>query len=263
MATYMADFYQVYYLNGLLAGALTESGQAGYVGAFPIPEVKRHLNAFALGMREVNPEATVRVNWINAWFDPARAAEATEALIAQGADVLAFTEDTPTVIQTAASQGLPSFAHYSPMLEFAPDLVVSGQLVHWETIYRDFLQKVHDGTYTNENLEDVDYWWLLAEGAVEVGAEPGVPINPAFEERLQEVTLDHPEFGEISVYDLFNRRLEQMSQNPVQFDPFTGPLEDRNGNLVVQENETLSVGELVSMEWAAPGVLGDWPNEPQ
>ncbi|HEY7494946.1 MAG TPA: BMP family ABC transporter substrate-binding protein, partial [Candidatus Tectomicrobia bacterium] len=53
MATYMADFYQLYYLNGLMAGALTKSGKVGYVGAFPIPEVKRHIAAFAIGLREV------------------------------------------------------------------------------------------------------------------------------------------------------------------------------------------------------------------
>ncbi|MFN3309488.1 MAG: BMP family ABC transporter substrate-binding protein, partial [Anaerolineales bacterium] len=41
MATMMADFYQIYYLNGLMAGALTKSGKVGYVGAHPIPEVVR------------------------------------------------------------------------------------------------------------------------------------------------------------------------------------------------------------------------------
>ncbi len=262
MATYMADFYQVYYLNGLLAGALTDTNKAGYVGAFPIPEVKRHLGAFALGMREVNPEATVQPIWINAWFDPARAAEATQALIAEGADVFAFTEDTPTVIQVAAQQGLPSFAHYSPMLEYAPDEVVSGQLVDWSKIYIDFLQKVHDGVYTTENLENVDYWWLLPEDAVEVGASFDVTINPAFEDELKAAVIDHPEFGEISVYDLFYERLEQMSAAPVAFDPFTGPLEDRKGNVVVPEGQTMTQAELTTMEWAAPGVVGSWPNEP-
>ncbi|MFX9877891.1 BMP family ABC transporter substrate-binding protein, partial [Acinetobacter baumannii] len=85
--------YQVYYLNGLAAGALSKTGKVGYVAAFPIPEVKRHINAFALGVRAVNPKAQVLVRWINAWYDPAKAREATEALLAQGADVFAFTED--------------------------------------------------------------------------------------------------------------------------------------------------------------------------
>ncbi len=138
MATYHADFYQIYYLNGLIAGALSKSGRIGYVGAFPIPEVKRHISAFAIGAREVNPKAEVYVRWINAWVNPAAAKEAAEALIADGADVFAFTEDTPTVIQVAAKHQLPSFAHYSPMYQFAPEYVVSDQLVHWDKIYLDF-----------------------------------------------------------------------------------------------------------------------------
>ena len=95
LMTYEEDFSELYYLCGIIAGALSKSGKGGYVGAFPIPEVKRHIGAYALGMREVNPNATVQVNWINSWFDPAKATEATNALIAQGSDVFAFTEDSP------------------------------------------------------------------------------------------------------------------------------------------------------------------------
>src|SRR3954469_7369464 len=92
LATFMADFYQVYYLNGLMAGALTKTGKVGYVAAFPIPELKRHISAFALGVRAVNPKATVNVKWINAWVSPVKAREAAEALMAEGNDLLAFTE---------------------------------------------------------------------------------------------------------------------------------------------------------------------------
>lgn len=259
--TFMADFYQVYYLNGLVAGALSESGELGYVAAFPIPEVKRHINAFAIGAREVNPEARVDVRWLYSWFDPAGAKEATEALMSGGADVFAFTEDTPTVIQTAAAEGYPSYSHYASMLEFSPDTVVSGQLVHWETILIDFIEGVLAGEYTSENLQDLDYFWLLAENAVEMGADPGMPINPAFEEQLKGESIDHPDFGEISVWDLVFRRLEQMSQDPVDFDPFQGPTTDRQGNVIYEEGERPTLGELLSMQWAAEGVEGPWEGE--
>ena len=53
VGTYFAEFYQLYYLNGLMAGALTQTGKAGYVAAHPIPEVIRHINAFAIGFAEV------------------------------------------------------------------------------------------------------------------------------------------------------------------------------------------------------------------
>jgi simple sugar transport system substrate-binding protein len=262
MATYMADFYQIYYLNGLMAGALTKTNKVAYVGAFPIPEVKRHLGAFALGVRAVNPRATIHVRWIMEWFSPTAAKEATEALIAEGADVFAFTEDSPTVVQVAAKKGLPSFAHYSPMMKFAPHHVVSGQLVHWETIYIDFLGKVYSGKYTAENLQNVDYWWLLAERAVEIGGDPGVAVNPAWRAKLQAVHVNAPGLGRMSVYDLVMKRLEQMSKKPLAFDPFTGPIKDRKGVVRVPAGKRMTVGELTSMEWAAPGIVGPWPREP-
>lgn len=279
MATYMADFYQVYYLNGLMAGALTQSGKVGYVGAFPIPEVKRHINAFTIGVREVNPQAEVHVRWIYEWYNPAAAKEATEALIAEGCDIFAFTEDSPTVVQVAAEKGLPSFGHYSPMYDFAPDYVVSGQIVHWEAIYLDFLAKVYAGMYTTTNLQDVDYWWLLREGAVEAGAKPGMVINPQFEAQLKGkgpvcvcygspcdkdcvnclgcVRICYP-----SVYDLVLTRLAQMKDFEMVFDPFTGPIYDRKGKLQIQAGTRATYNELLTLEWAVEGVVGSWPGEP-
>jgi simple sugar transport system substrate-binding protein len=262
VATYMADFYQIYYLNGLMAGALTKSGKIAYVGAFPIPEVKRHISAFALGVRAANPKATVNVRWLFSWFDPAKAKEATEALVAEGADVYAFTEDSPTVIQVAAKKGLLSFSHYSPMQKFAPKHVVSGQLVHWDKIYVDFLSKVLAGKYTATNVQNVDYWWLLGEKAVELGGDFGQPINPLFKARLQARKVKTADLGTISVYDLIQKRLAQMSTMTMAFEPFTGPIKDRKGTLRVSAGKRMTVLELTTMEWAAPGVVGPWPKEP-
>lgn len=260
--TYMADFYQVYYVNGLIAGALTETDTVGYVAAFPIPEVKRHINAFARGVQEVNPDAKVVVRWIYAWFDPAAAREATEALIADGADVFAYTEDTPTVPQTAAARGLVSFSHYADMSQYAPDTLASGQLVHWGVLTTDIIRKIMDGTYTADNLDDVDYFWLMAEGAVEVGVAPGQVIHPNYEQQLKDTTVQSEEFGEISVYDLVMRRIEQLSADPVGFEPFAGPLTDRKGNQVYAEGEGPTLLDLLGMQWAAPNVEGPWEGEP-
>ena len=262
LATYMADFYQIYYLNGLMAGALTKSGKVGYVGAFPIPELKRHISAFAMGVRAANPQATVNVKWISAWVSPVKAREAAEALMAEGNDVLAFTEDTATVVQVAGRKKVPSFAHYSPMLRFAPDSVVSGQLVHWEKIYIDFLRKVHDGTYAPGKLQDVDYWWLLHEGAVEMGGQPGVAINSRYEEALKKAQM-MVEGKQVSVYSRVMELLQDMSSSKPTFDPFTGPLQDRNGVTRVPAGKRLTQAELTQMQWVAPGVVGPLADEPK
>jgi simple sugar transport system substrate-binding protein len=264
VGTYFAEFHQLYYLNGLMAGALTKSGKVGYVAAHPIPEVVRHINAFALGVKEVNPEATVHVRWLFAWYDPAKAREAAESLIGEGCDVLAFTEDSPTVIEVGqeyVEKGQPvyTFSHYSPMQKFGPDSVVSGQLVHWEVIYEDIMAKIYAGAYTTENLADVDYWWMLKEGACELGGDFGVPINPKFEAPLKEKKVTDPVFGEISVYDLVMKRLEQMSEETVLFDPFTGPIKDQAGTVRIEAGRRGTHDELWLMDWFVDNVVGEIP----
>jgi simple sugar transport system substrate-binding protein len=262
MATYMADFYQVFYLNGLMAGALTKTGKVGFVAAFPIPELKRHISAFALGVRAVNPKATVNLKWINTWVGPIKARESAEALMAEGNDVLAFSEDTATVVQVAGRKKVMSFSHYSPMQRFAPDFVISGQMVHWEKIYIDFLSKVRDGTYAPGKVQNVDYWWLLREGAVELGGQPGVPINPKFVEPLKKAQMT---VGgkQVSVYDRVMELLKDMSSANPTFDPFTGPIQDRNGVMRVPAGKVMTVQELNQMQWVAPGVTGPVADEPK
>jgi basic membrane protein A len=261
---YMADFYQLYYLNGLMAGALTKTGQVGYVGAHPIPEVVRHINAFTLGVQEANPEATVDVRWLFEWYDPAAAREAAEALIAAGADVLAFTEDSPAVIEVGQEymeKGQPvyAFSHYSPMGDFGPDSAVSGQLVNWGIIYEDILTKAYLGVYNNTNLEDVDYWWLMREGAAVLGARFDEPINPKFEDELKAVTVTDPLLGEMSVYDLVFKRIEQMTDPAMLFDPFTGPIYDQDGTLRLEAGQRATIGELLTIDWFVEGNIGTIP----
>ncbi len=67
-----ARYYEGRYLAGIAAGRMTKTNQAGYVAGFPIPEVLQGINAFTLGMRSVNPQAQVKVIWLNTWFDPGK-----------------------------------------------------------------------------------------------------------------------------------------------------------------------------------------------
>jgi len=261
---YMADFYQLYYLNGLMAGALTKSGKVGYVGAHPIPEVVRHIDAFTLGVREVNPEATMDVRWLFAWYDPAKAREAAEALIAIGVDVLAFTEDSPTVLQVGQEymeKGQPvyTFSHYSPMEEFGPDSCVSGQLVDWGILYEDMLTKVYLGVYDHTNLGDVDYWWLMREKGAVLGGSFEHTINPKFVDALKAVKVTDPLLGELNVYDLVMKRIEQMIDPAMLFDPFTGPIKDQDGVERLKAGQRATYGELLTIDWFVEGNIGTVP----
>jgi len=76
------------YLTGMIAGAMSKTGKIGMVGGYPIPEVNRLMNAFMDGAREINPKVQFMVSFINSWFDPPKAKEASFAMLDKGADVL-------------------------------------------------------------------------------------------------------------------------------------------------------------------------------
>jgi basic membrane protein A len=209
VGTYFADMYQVYYLNGLMAGALTKTDKIGYVAAFPIPEVIRHIDALALGIKATNPKAKVHVKWIYGWEAPEKAREAAEALIIEGCDTLAFTEDTPAVVEvgqehTEKGQQIYTFSHYSPMQPYGKDSVVSGQLTDWGVMYVKILQDIYNGTWKNQ-----DEWWLIGENAVRLGGSFKDIINPNFVNELKMKMVDTSDFGKISAYDLVVKRYDR------------------------------------------------------
>jgi simple sugar transport system substrate-binding protein len=259
VGTYFAELYQMYYLNGLMAGALTKSNKIGYVGAFPIPEVVRHINAYALGVKDANPDARVHVRWIFSWYDPAKAREAAEALVADGIDCLAFTEDSPAVIEVGQEHmergnAVYSFSHYSPMEAFGPDSSVSGQLVDWGVMYEKILTDIYDGTWSNEDL-----WWLAREEAALLGGSLDHEINPKFVDELKAVSIDTPDLGTLSAYDLVMKRYDQMKEGRDTFDPFAGPISDNKGQVRIADGAMGTKGELLSIDYYVDNVVGDVP----
>ncbi|MBN2444908.1 MAG: BMP family ABC transporter substrate-binding protein [Spirochaetales bacterium] len=259
VGTYFADFYQVYYLNGLMAGALTKTNKIGYVAAFPTPELIRHINGFALGIKAVNPEAEVNVKWIYAWYGPDKAKEAAEALIAEGCDTLAFTEDTPAVIEvgqnhTEKGEQIYTFSHYSPMADYGKDSVVSGQIADWGVMYEKIFRDIYEGKWTNEDL-----WWLLGEKAVLLGGKLNEMINPKFVDELKSITVTSASGTSISVYDLVLEKYDLMGQTPPAFDPFEGPVYDNTGTLRIKEGEKATKADLISMMYYVDNIAGSIP----
>jgi basic membrane protein A len=259
VGTYFADLNQMYYLNGLMAGVLTKSNKIGYVGAFPIPEVVRHIDAYALGVKAANPKATVQVRWIFSWYDPAKAREAAEALVAEGCDALAFTEDSPAVIEvgqehTERGKMVYTFSHYSPMQEFGPDSVVSGQLVDWGVQYEKILRDVYNGTWTNYDL-----WWLADKKVALLGGSFKEPINAKFVDALKAAKIATPDLGTLSAYDVVMKRYAQMQQGREAFDPFVGPIKDNKGTVKIPAGVMATIAELNAIDYYVDNIIGDIP----
>ena len=140
------------YLSGLIAGTMTETNKIGVVGGLPVPEVNRIVNAFSVGVAEVNPDAEVLVTFINSWFDPPAAKEAALAQVDAGADIL-FAERFG-VIEAAQENGLLAFGNMSDQNELAPETVITGPVWNMTPTVQYIIAQVAGGTYTAQDLKD-------------------------------------------------------------------------------------------------------------
>jgi len=157
------------YLCGLMAGGLSETGVIGVVGGLPVPEVNRIVNAFIDGVKEVNPEATVLVSFINSWFDPAAAKEAALAQIDNGADVL-FAERFG-VIDAAVENGLYAFGNMSDQYELGPNYVVNSPVWNMTPTVEYVINQVKGGTFTSQDLKDFS---MVAKGGASLAPWHGM-----------------------------------------------------------------------------------------
>ncbi len=229
---YFGRMYQPRYLSGLVAGKMTKTNKIGYVAAFPIPEVIRGINAFTLGVRKVNPDATVQVVWTNTWYDPPTEREAAETLLAAGADVIAQHQDTPAPQQAAEERGAYGIGYNSDMRSFAPKAVLTGPVWNWGVYYAKVVRDIQTG-----NFDPTPYWGGMAEGVVDLG-----PFGPM-------------------VPDDVKALVEQEKQKIIsgEWDVFCGPIKDQQGNIKVAEGQCLTDEEMLSMKWFVEGVVGEIP----
>ena len=151
------------YVCGRVAGAMSPTGTLGMVAAFPIPEVIRAVNAYALGARKSNPNATVKVVFTNTWHDPQKETNAAEALLDAGVDVMAQYQDSPAVAQAAEKRGVYAVGNdldmskglVEPPHPYDLDGIVTNQLTApvwvWDKEYERITRSVIDGTFKGEN----------------------------------------------------------------------------------------------------------------
>lgn len=133
------------YLSGIIAGAMTESGNIGMVGGFPIPEVNRLMHAFMAGAREMNPDIAFQVSFIGSWFDPPKAKETAFAMIENGADVL-YAERFG-VSDAAKEKGILAIGNVIDTQAEYPETVVASAIWHFEPTLDKAIAEVQAGTF--------------------------------------------------------------------------------------------------------------------
>lgn len=233
MGTYDVRTYEGAYLAGVLAGKMSKSGNLGVVGSHPIPEVIRNINAYTIGARSVNPNATTRVIWVNSWFDPGKERQAALTLIAQGADVLMQNTDSPAVLQAAQEKGIHAFGWDSDMTAFGPKAQLAASEIDWGVWYKKVVGEVLAGKFDARQ----QVWYGLKEGAIDLGhlaASLPADAKKLVAERRQGI-LD--------------------GKRPV----FAGPLRNQAGKEVVAAGQDLADKDKLAMNYYVEGVQGTVP----
>ncbi|UIJ74288.1 BMP family ABC transporter substrate-binding protein [Aurantimonas sp. HBX-1] len=227
MGLYNSRFYQGRAVLGTIAAMMSKTGKAGYVASFPIPEVVMGINAFTLAARKVDPDFTTQVVWVNSWYDPAKEADATKALLSQGADVITQHTDSPAPLQAAEQAGAVAFGQAWDMTSFAPNAHMTAIVDQWGPYYVNRVQALLDGTWEADNV-----WLGMAEGEVEMA-----PFNDKMPEDVKAAAQKIIDDTKAGTYEVF-----------------TGPINDQSGAEKVPAGEVIPDEDLLKMDWYVEGV---------
>lgn len=232
MSTVFGRVYQARYLSGIVAGQKTTANKIGYVAAHPIPEVVRGINAFTLGVRSVNPNATVEVVWTNTWYDPATEKSAAIELLNRGCDVIAQHQDTTGPQIAAQEKNCFAIGYNSPTPNAAPKAYLTAPLFNWGVIYKNEIGRILDGTW-----ETRQYWGSMAEDCV----------------RLDDLTANCAPDSQAAVDEAKQKIIS--GENYV----FIGPLKDNTGAEKVAAGVKMTDAEMLAFDWFVDGVIGTIP----
>ena len=152
VATYSGRFYEGRTVLGHIAGHMTETNKIGYIASFPIPEVIRGINAAYLAAAKVNPDVEFKIVWVYTWFDPAKEADAANAMIEQGVDVIMQHTDSPAAMTIAEEKGIYAFGQASDMKQFGPTARLSSIIDNWNPYYIERVQAV-SGRHLGEHRQ--------------------------------------------------------------------------------------------------------------
>lgn len=220
------------YLNGIAAGHATKTKKLGFVAAKPIPQVLLNINSFLLGARQVDPAITVQVIFTGEWSMAVKEAEATNALIDQGADVVTCHVDSPkVVVQTAVGRGAFVCGYHANQQPLAKDKYLTGAEWNWAKVYTDFVTQMKAGAKLPN----------FVRGGIPEGFVKMSPLGPAVSDK-----------GRAQ----FNAALADIKKG--KFAIIKGPMKDNKGKEVVPAGKVYPEDaiELESMNYLLDGVVG-------
>ncbi len=245
LGSYFGRMYQAMFMAGRLAGHVTQTHRVGIVGAVPIPETVRHINAFALGARSVNPEIDVAVRWVGQWFAPDVEAAATNELVDAGADVIFGQTDTTTPIEASAARTsvmdgpVWSIGYDNPdSCSFAPERCLASAYWNWGPLLERLLAEMRDGEWDPSAV----VWEQMDADPERSSFYLGEPSRDLV-----------PTAARLDVEGLIP--MLTASGDEARARPFLGPLRDNRGGERLADGAVAADELLLRMCWFVDGVV--------
>ncbi len=227
IGSYFGKIYQSWYLAGLIAGMRTESDKIGIIVAHANPECRRITNAFALGIKAINPTAKIYVEWIHSWYNPARENKIANKMIDMGCDIIAHNSDSNESQKVADTRHVYSIGYNTDMKNFAPKKNLVSVVWNWGDFYKRKVQEVYDKTWKASKI-----WSELDSGLYGLS--------------------DYSQYLSQEEMKIIASKQEEIINKELVI--FSGEIRDNEGNIRVEKGQSLNEEELLSIEWLVDNI---------
>ena len=152
IATADFNYRQFGYVMGYIAGKMSKTGKAGWIGAQKIKFSTDLNESFIIGFKDAGGKE-VFTAWTNDWDDIAKGKEAALSQIAQGADVIFPTMDNAVIgsLQACKEKGVWGFGLYYDAIVDWPDTVVQSAIFDIKGVMKTYLTLATEGKLEGKN----------------------------------------------------------------------------------------------------------------
>ena len=227
MRTYYSRMYEAKSIMGAIAGAMSEHDRIVYIADYPIYGTIANINAFALGAKMTNPRARIHLLW--SCLKDKNVGEQIEAI-------------KPDCVSDQDLSVPEAGTRYYGLYQLFDDGNIWNLAIpiyNWGDFYEQLIQAILDGTWKSDitkNSQAINYWWGLAENAIEIIYSQWLPDGT---KRLIELLTHTITSGD--------------------FNPFSGVIYSQDKTIRNKEHQTLSANDIITMDWLSDNIIGEIP----
>lgn len=218
-----------WFLAGYGSALMSDTDQLGFAASMNEVSVRTAVNAYALGAKYANENATVQVVWANSWYDIDIETQDALTLINAGIKYMGMDASSPAIPQTCEANGAFVVGSNIDMYETAPSAVLFSAMWNFAPIFNDAFSKISEGT-----LSLGEYYYEGGEASA-LSDFNNVLVSQDVQDQIIELR-QKLNSGEVVIY--------------------SGELKDNQGNVILEEGQTMQEDEIQEQNFFVENVIG-------